>query len=86
MAQQSATILHEVRYPQAYRTLTLCFQYVCYHLEDGREEEGYRFIYRAPDGRMLSGILYIPTAEQLWALLQDAIRDGWLESPPLANA
>jgi hypothetical protein len=79
MSSEPAKIFHEVRYPESDdRGRTLCFQYVRYHMEDGGAEDGYRFIYRDPQDRLLSGILYIPKAAQILWLLGQAAEHGWL--------
>ena len=79
MAQERATIFHEVRYPEPDdRGRTLCLQYVRYHHDEGTDHDGYRFIYRDPQDRLLSGILYIPKAAQILWLLGQAAEHGWL--------
>ncbi len=57
----------------------LCFQYVTYNYDDGNREQGYRFIYRKPDGRMQGarGQARIPDAASLQRLIAKATKAGW---------
>jgi len=59
----------------------LCFQWCTYQYDDGRpEEQGYRFIWRRPDGSLqpARGQARIPSAADIFDLLRLAARDGWL--------
>ena len=58
---------------------TLCFQRGTWHLDDGITEEGYRFIYRRPDGTLQAarGQARIPNAAILQRLTEKAKEAGW---------
>jgi hypothetical protein len=58
---------------------TLCFQQVTYRYDDGAVEDGYRFIWRRPNGSLqpARGQARIPNAEALHQLLRSAEREGW---------
>lgn len=53
---------------------TLCFQKVTYHYDDGSSQDGFRFIWRRPDGSLLAarGQARIETYEQMMALINQA--------------
>jgi hypothetical protein len=58
----------------------LCFQWVTYTHNNGTpSERGYRFIWRRPDGTLqpARGQARIPSAADLFELMQRATRDGW---------
>lgn len=57
----------------------LCFQYCTYKYDDGNEENGYRFIWRRPDGTLLTarGQARIPSLADIQELTAKAIREGW---------
>lgn len=57
----------------------LCFQYVTYNYDKGSPEQGYRFIYRKPDGRLQGarGQARIPDAASLHRLIAKAAKAGW---------
>lgn len=52
----------------------LCFQQVTYHYDDGGEEDGYRFIWRRPDGSLQAarGQARIESYEQMMELIEMA--------------
>jgi hypothetical protein len=59
----------------------LCFQWCTYVHDDGSpDEDGYRFIWRRPDGSLqpARGQARIPSAADIFQLLHLAARDGWL--------
>jgi hypothetical protein len=58
----------------------LCFQSCTYHYDDGSTEDGYRFIWRTPDGKLqpARGQARIPDAATLDRLTQAARQAGWL--------
>ena len=60
---------------------TLCFQKVTYHYEDGGTQDGFRFIWRRPDGSLQAarGQARIETYEQMMALINQAKEDGVFE-------
>ena len=57
---------------------TLCFQYCRYHLAD-REQEGYRFIWKTPEGRLqpARGQARIPSIADALELISKAMHYGW---------
>jgi hypothetical protein len=61
----------------------LCFQWCTYvYDDDSPDEQGYRFIWRRPDGSLqpARGQARIPSAADIFDLLQMAARAGWLAS------
>ena len=58
----------------------LCFQQCVYHYDDGAEEDGYRFIWRRPDGSLQAarGQARLPDRKTIEYLLQQAKNEGWL--------
>jgi hypothetical protein len=60
----------------------LCFHECTYHYDDGTAEDGYRFIWRRPDGSLQAarGQARIPDAATLYRLIDDAVRAGWLQA------
>lgn len=56
----------------------LCFQWGSYRYEDGTSQDGYRFVWRRPDGSLQSrGPARIPNAAAIFELLRLASEDGW---------
>lgn len=57
----------------------LCFQYCTYKYDDGNEENGYRFIWRKPDGTLQAarGQARIPSLADIYELTAKAIREDW---------
>lgn len=57
----------------------ICFQRVRYVHEDGRTEEGYRFIWRRPDGSLQAarGQARLPSLDLAGRLMQRARDKGW---------
>lgn len=53
---------------------TLCFQKVTYHYDDGGKQDGFRFIWRRPNGSLQAarGQARIETYEQMMALINQA--------------
>ncbi len=58
----------------------LCFQECTYHYDNHSTEDGFRFIWRRPDGSLQAarGQARIPDAQTLYGLLDDAVQEGWL--------
>lgn len=58
----------------------LCFQWCEYVYDDGSTENGYRFIWRRPDGSLQAarGQARIPSFADIQELTLLAIQDGWL--------
>lgn len=57
----------------------LCFQYCKYEYGDGTNQNGYRFIWRRPNGNLQGarGQARIPSIADILELTSRAIRDGW---------
>ena len=57
----------------------LCFQFGTYNYDDGTSEDGFRFIWRRPDGTLQAarGQARIPSKEELVELLDMASKAGW---------
>ena len=57
---------------------TLHFQKVVYHYDDGNTEEGFRFIWRRPDGSLQAarGQARIPGRQELMDLIAQADKEG----------
>ncbi|MDP4208432.1 MAG: hypothetical protein Q8928_06420 [Bacteroidota bacterium] len=57
----------------------LCFQECIYHYDDGTSEDGFRFIWRRPDGSLQAarGQARIPDPETLFRLTNLAAQAGW---------
>lgn len=80
MAKQARVkILHQVpkNYPE--NEWTLCFQHVRYEYSDGFAQEGYRFIWRRPNGNLQGarGQARIPSISKLLELVSLAMSEGW---------
>lgn len=60
---------------------SLCFQSCTYHYDDGKTEDGYRFIWRRPNGSLQAarGQARIPNAEYLTDLVDKAKEQGWFK-------
>ena len=60
---------------------TLCFQKVTYHYEDGSTQDGFRFIWRRPDGSLQAarGQARIDTYEQMMELIEQAKQSGFFD-------
>jgi hypothetical protein len=58
---------------------TLCFQKCTYHYDDESVEDGYRFIWKRPDGTLQAarGQARIPNASILHELTEAAKNAGW---------
>ena len=61
---------------------TLYFQKVTYHYDDGSTQDGFRFIWRRPDGSLQAarGQARIETYEQMMALINQAKKEGFFEN------
>jgi hypothetical protein len=57
----------------------ICYQWVRYFYDDGGVEEGYRFIWRRPDGSLQAarGQARIPSAAIGRQLMDEADKAGW---------
>ena len=60
---------------------TLCFQKVTFHYDDGSTQDGFRFIWRRPDGslQVARGQAHIETYEQMMALINQAKKEVFFE-------
>lgn len=58
----------------------LCFQKCVYHYDDGTAENGYRFIWRRPDGSLQAARVQarLPDRESIANLVEQAQKEGWL--------
>ncbi|MBV1820429.1 hypothetical protein L0P54_10485 [Anaerosalibacter bizertensis] len=78
MAQTRVIVLNEVKTdkPNGWQ---LCFQYCRYEYGDGSEENGYRFIWRRPNGNLQGarGQARIPSTVDILNLVGLAISEGW---------
>ena len=75
------TIIHEVpnKETQLKDNWCLYFQFGTYHYDDGTQDDGYRFIWRRPDGTLQAsrGQARIPSKQELFTLLALASEAGW---------
>lgn len=57
----------------------LCFQYCTYNYDDGSKEDGYRFIWKRPNGHLQAarGQARIPSIKIMEALMAAAQANGW---------
>lgn len=81
MATRAHVRVHdEVREPSA-DGHSLCFQRCTFDYGDGRSDEGYRFIWRTPEGNLKStrGQARIPDASTLNSLTEAARKAGWFQ-------
>lgn len=60
---------------------TLCFQKVTYHYDDGSAQDGFRFIWRRPDGSLQAarGQARIDSYDQMMLLIEMAKSEGFFE-------
>lgn len=72
-------VVHQVRTQPNPSGHTLCFQWVRYPYADGGIDEGYRFIWRNPNGNMIAhrGQARIPSRKIEDALRKAATDQGW---------
>ncbi|UAK17546.1 hypothetical protein [Sporolactobacillus terrae] len=74
-------VLEEVIYDDALKgkSWVLCFQWCTYHYSDGTSENGYRFIWRRPDGSLqpAMGQARIPNIFVAETLMSKAKAEGW---------
>lgn len=80
MAKQARVkVLHEVPKNPKENAWTLCFQHVRYEYADDSEQEGYRFIWRRPNGNLQGarGQARIPSVAKLLELVSMAMAEGW---------
>lgn len=72
-------VVHEVQKNNFSHGGVLCFQWCRYVHDNGTLEEGYRFIWRNSEGKMLAhrGQARIPSIEVALKLIQEAKNEGW---------
>jgi len=74
-------VLHEVVYDESRlkKDWVLCLQWCKYNYSDGTSEEGYRFIWRRPNGHLqpAMGQARIPNLYVAEALMSKARAEGW---------
>lgn len=77
MAQTRVVVLHNIEKDMD-GGWKLCFQYCRYQIEKD-EQEGYRFIWKRPDGRLqpARGQARIPSIADALDLISQAMRLGW---------
>lgn len=87
MAQARVIVLNETKLGNE-GEWNLCFQYCRYEYgdENKTEENGYRFIWRKPDGKLQGarGQARIPSTSDILYLVGVSIKEGWgnkLENP-----
>ncbi len=58
---------------------TLCFQYCRYLYGDGKQDMGYRFIWKTPEGKLqpARGQARIPSVKDAIELIEKAKEEGW---------
>lgn len=79
MAKARVQVLEEVKKTIGSADWNLCFQWCRYIYEDGKLEEGYRFIWRRPDGSLQAarGQARIPSIDIALELMNIAKNEGW---------
>jgi hypothetical protein len=73
------TIINEARLTQIDGEWDLCFQWCRYNFDDDSHENGYRFIWRRPNGNLQAarGQARIPSIRDIQQLVNIAKREGW---------
>lgn len=71
-------VINEVKKPYN-EGWTLCFQYCLYSYSTGKTENGYRFIWRRPNGTLQAarGQARIPKIDDIESLISKANQAGW---------
>lgn len=74
-------ILSEVPHKLVEDDWNLCFQKVVYHYDDDEPQDGYRFIWRRPDGSLQAarGQARIESLEQMEDLIAQAKEEGFFD-------
>ncbi|EGT3709105.1 TPA: hypothetical protein KOQ25_003676 [Clostridioides difficile] len=82
MANARVQVLNEVTKNIGSDGWKLCLQFGRYIYDDGVLEEGFRFIWRRPDGTLQAarGQARIPSFEIMNELMNKAKEDGWGEN------
>ena len=78
MAQGRVIVLNETKKGKP-GEWNVCFQYCRYEYGDGNEENGYRFIWRRPNGNLQGarGQARIPSISDMMILTSQALAEGW---------
>ena len=80
MAQARVVVLNETKIGSP-NNWNLCFQYCRYEYGDEKstKENGYRFIWRRPDGSLQGarGQARIPSVSDMMCLVGKALAEGW---------
>lgn len=78
MSSANVTIINETTHKME-SNWELCFQYCKYKYENGDIQEGYRFIWRRPDGTLqpARGQARIPSLSLALKLVSKAMSEGW---------
>ena len=72
-------VIHEVKRHEVENKWVLCFQYCKYVYDANTSETGYRFMWRQPNGNLLSakGQARIPKMSDILYLVSKAMEQGW---------
>ena len=78
MSKNYVEVINQVNHPMN-SGWELYFQYCKYHYENGDMQEGYRFIWRRPDGSLqpARGQARIPSISLALKLISKAMSEGW---------
>lgn len=78
MAQSRVVVLNEVCKGEQGEWV-LCFQFCRYEYGNGTEQNGYRFIWRRPNGNLQGarGQARIPSVADMLELTSKAMAEGW---------
>ncbi len=79
MASKTARVLVIDSVEQKHGDWTLCFQFCVYDYGDGKKDNGYRFIWKKPDGKLQAarGQARIPDMGSIMDLIESATKMGW---------
>lgn len=81
MARTYVKIINECKrfYKDKEGEKVLCFQYCQYNFAGGETYDGYRFIWRKPDGKLQAarGQAMIPSIEVMHSMINEASSKGW---------
>ena len=72
-------VIYEVKRHEVENKWVLCFQYCKYCYDANTSETGYRFMWRQPNGKLLSakGQARIPKMSDILYLVSKAMEQGW---------
>ncbi|MCS5421924.1 MULTISPECIES: hypothetical protein [Psychrilyobacter] len=68
-------MLKETKHPKK----NLFLQYGNWHWDDSEPSQGYRFIWKSPEGKLLPqrGQAYIESLDEAMELMAQAMKEGW---------